>query len=257
MRTNVSNVKKNAVQAVITTLDDVIYPEADYHKSACRAGAGFIKRLFNIDIFHELTANYSAENEENAVRATLLKFFDEVAPHIVRTTTLGMNTHLPEITPYEDALESFNLLNGFNIKLGMLCAGPALIQRNKITALNLHKIFNHTLLLQELVTTDPWLDAINLLELLLDCPVNHSVFITASRQLADEMSNKIDFSRIYLLNRSGKEKDLLALSANITTIQHLFELPERMGLVIDTSDVDCSTDSRLTTKETDCTDSAE
>lgn len=120
-------------EVVIFDLDDTLYKEIDYLKSAYRkicecmkvsAYTDMIKWYHEgMDVFDNLISSYKLK----VTKDSLLKIYRE---------------HFPDIKLSDDAAELLDGLYRENVIFGMITDGRSITQRNKIKALGLDKYFD-------------------------------------------------------------------------------------------------------------------
>jgi hypothetical protein len=220
------------VRAVISLLEDVVYPKQAYGDRACRAGAEMLKKLFGIDTLEALMAYYVPGAEELAVRAALEEQFKKIDPRLITKTAAIMAAHATRLAPYADALEVFSILQAMDLPLGLIVDGPPHAQRQLTDRLNADRIFDHIIYTGELCGNQPWTDALQLTELLLDTPLQQSALICAHPVHARLAVNKV--AQVYRIIRNtptGCRQPPNHRASNIIPMINLYDLPEALGLV--------------------------
>ena len=128
-------------------LDDTLYKEIDYLKSAYREIATFVKHpeaveqmmewyYSKVNVFEKLIEKYNL----NVCVAECLKIYRE---------------HYPNISLNDGVKEYLDELKGNGAKLGLISDGRSLTQRNKIKALGLEGVFDIEIISEELGTEKP------------------------------------------------------------------------------------------------------
>lgn len=114
-------------------LDDTLYKEIDFVKSAYREIASSVGRP---DIVDQMVAWY---DEGKNVFESLNEYLGKDTP---LATYLGIyRNHLPSISLYEGVEETLNELKSRDIILGLVTDGRSISQRNKMRALGLERWF--------------------------------------------------------------------------------------------------------------------
>lgn len=143
-------------KSIIFDLDDTLYNEIDYLKSAYKEIATAITKnssgTFNEvsvyddlwcfytqkkDVFKELIVKY---NLKNIVKDDLLKLY---------------RNHYPSIKLSFENESLLNELQNYGYKLGLITDGRSIQQRNKIKALNIEKYFEYILISEEFGSEKP------------------------------------------------------------------------------------------------------
>ena len=219
-------------QAVIATLEDVVYPKSHYGDRACRAGSDMLKKVLGIDVFEALAAYYVPGAEELAVRAALEEGFKIIDSRLVAKTAAVMSAHASRLAPYEDAGEVFALLQGMSMPLGLIVDGPPSSQRQLVKHLKIDKIFGQIIYSGELRGEQPLRDALGIMELLLDCPLSKASFIcarTVQARLAVGMVGQV--FRVVRNASAGAKGGGRRDAVRSIPMRNLYELPEALGLV--------------------------
>ena len=220
------------VQAVVALLEDVVYPKKFYGAQACRAGADLLRTLFGIDVHDALLAYYVPGAEALAVRAALEEQFHEIDLRLVEKTAAVMASHAVHVAPYADAEEVFSILQGMGIPLGLIVDGPPQSQRQLVRHLKLEHTFSQIVYSGELRGEQPWLDALGIMELLLDFPLCCRALVCArggQAKLATERVGQV--YRIFRNSPTGHRQSTNMTLSNIIPMVNLYDLPEALGLV--------------------------
>lgn len=220
------------VQAVVALLEDVVYPKGHYGEHACRAGAELLHTLLGIDVHDALIAYYVPGAEDLAVRAALEEQFQEIDPRLVAKTAAVMASRAARVAPYEDAQEVFSILHGMGVPLGLIVDGPPRSQRQLVRHLKLDRIFRQMVFSGELRGEQPWVDALGIMELLLDCPLCAMAFVCARGGQAKLVSGKVgQVYRIFRNTPTGHRQSANVGLSHIIPMLNLYDLPEALGLV--------------------------
>ena len=219
-------------QGVVTLLEDVVYPRGHYAERACRAGAELLRQLLDVDVLDALSAYYVPGAEELAVRAALEEGFKSIDGRLVAKAAAAMSAHAPRLAPYEDAEEVFSMRQGMGMKLGLVADGPAASQRQMVKHLKIGGIFDQVVYSGELRGDRPLADAIDMMELLLDCPLRNVAFVCSKAAQAKLASGKVGRTfRVFRNAPTGnRQTGGLEYSAVIPML-NLYDLPEALGLV--------------------------
>ena len=220
------------VQAVVALLEDVVYPRSLCRQQACRAGAELLAKILGVDVLDALNAYYVPGAEDLAVRAALEEQFQIIDPRIVVQTAAVMSAHAARIAPYADADEVFSILNGMGVPLGLIVDGPPQSQRQLVRHLKLERIFRHMIFSGELRGEQPWVDALNIMELLLDCPLGCVALVCARSGQAKLASGRVgQVYRVFRNTPSGRRQSANLTCSDVIPMLNLYDLPEALGLV--------------------------
>src|SRR5215218_915860 len=132
---------------VVFDLDDTIYQEIDFLKSAYRHIAGLLQPAIKKELFEEMWVRF--QNKEN-VFEWLITEHASVLPNI--TTSFLLNeyrSHLPKITLSEDVIEFLSFLKEAKILCGLITDGRSITQRNKLKALGIESFFTDIIISEE------------------------------------------------------------------------------------------------------------
>ena len=132
-------------------LDDTLYNELDFVNSAFEAVSDYLARRHSLkreDIFSRL-GEILAKNGRGKVFDTLLKELGVYSRQTLKSMLYVYRCHAPvQLGLYPDVLPLFECLTAFDIRLGIVTDGIALVQHNKIRALGLDEM------VQAIVYTD-------------------------------------------------------------------------------------------------------
>jgi putative hydrolase of the HAD superfamily len=124
-------------RAVIFDLDDTLYPEAAYVDSGFRAVAHHIGQPGLGDRFLQLARRFHAEGSRGDVFDRSLRELRLPADPDAIATLVGVyRDHVPELTLFDDALPVLEAFASIG-PTGILTDGYAVVQRRKVTALDL------------------------------------------------------------------------------------------------------------------------
>lgn len=134
-------------QVVVFDLDDTLYKEIDYLKSAYREIASLVYPVLKADykdenaVYHWMMENYQkGRNVFDELLHYLLPFEKQELLQIYRE-------HKPAIALSEETVEVLEILKKEGYVLGLITDGRSLTQRNKIEALGLDKYIETSLIL--------------------------------------------------------------------------------------------------------------
>ncbi len=213
--------------AVISWLDDVLYPSEMYRKSACRTAAALMKRLFGIEAYESLFIRYVQGQEHELAASVLQEHMDCVDPRHVRKVAEAMSRHNPKVAPYEDSMETFAILGAMGIPLGLIGEGPVPGQRLVAERLHAGRLFNHVLYTDPCSNPYGWQDALVMLEVLMGVPLDQAVMVCADQVRANALAK--NGWRVYYLSRLPGTFVQSGESARLVPMINLYELPEALG----------------------------
>lgn len=131
------------MKAVIFDLDDTLYPEIEFVKS------GFHAVAIHLVLRHRLNKELLIQNMLDIMKDKGRgEIFDELLNHLgffskqqVELLVSIYRSHQPKIKLFNDALPLLRRLKRYKMSLGIVTDGMASVQRNKVQALGLDKIF--------------------------------------------------------------------------------------------------------------------
>jgi len=214
---------------VICWLDDVLYPARMYHAGACRAGAGLLRRLIGVDMHEALSACYIPGREEDTVRKVLSGVGTKTDERLVRKVAEAMAVHTPQVAPYEDALETFGILQALGISLWLIGEGPPRAQRMVADRLGIGRVFQGVAYSDPFQSKYEWQDSLMLLELAAGVEAEQSVLVCADPVRVAAIAKQ--GRRVYYLDRQADSNVHRPQVPNVIPMLNLYDLPEALGLV--------------------------
>lgn len=221
--------KGQTLPTVITWLDDVLYPSRMYHEGSCRAGASLLAQLFGVNVYDALVAAYRVGQEEVAVQSVLSDCFDACDARLVRKVTSAMIAHAPKIAPYEDAIETFCILQALGVPLALLGEGAPLGQRLVVRQLQVDRLFRSSIFVDPKHGDRGLQDALMLLELGGSLSADQAVIVCADPTRTLSLANM--GWKVYHVLRHDMRFTKVIENPNVMPMINLYELPEALGLV--------------------------
>lgn len=133
---------------IIFDLDDTLYYEIDYLKSAYQEIASRIYKEDN-HLYNKILKLYQeGKNVFDYLELHFSTFSKNVLLEIYRN-------HFPSLTLNEGALEAINISKSNNYKIGLITDGRSVTQRNKLKALNIENVFDKIIISEEFGTPKP------------------------------------------------------------------------------------------------------
>lgn len=129
------------VRVVVFDLDDTLYDEISFVKSAFKAVALYFEEQYKLDseIFYEKLLSYLEILGRGKVFDETLKFFELYSKKNVKKALSIYRTHKPNISLSDESLEILTFLNKKKIPIYIVTDGNKIVQNNKIEALKLRK----------------------------------------------------------------------------------------------------------------------
>lgn len=145
--------KLNNTSVLVFDLDDTLYNEIDFVKSAFRYIANKYCSSTIDKSYSELFLWYS--NKEDAFE----KFVAHHKLNLIGITKLDLISeyryHIPDIQLRDDAYLLIENLKKYDIKIGLITDGRSITQRNKIKALGLEKKLDLIIISEEIESEKP------------------------------------------------------------------------------------------------------
>ncbi|TMM53804.1 HAD family hydrolase [Maribacter algarum] len=142
------DIKVDQNTVIVFDLDDTLYNEIDYLKSAYTALAKDLEPENWEQLYANLFSLY--RNNENPFKYVSENFG-------VSTTELIelYRDHIPNITPFEGVLQKFQIIKDRKGKIAILTDGRSKSQRNKINALGLIPYLDYIVISEEIGSEKP------------------------------------------------------------------------------------------------------
>lgn len=175
------DIKVDSQTAVVFDLDDTLYNEIEFLRSAYTE----LSKKLTPDSWQGLFASLFSlyRNNENV--------FDYVSEtyRIPKTELINAyRNHLPNIEPFNGVIKSIKNIKEKGGKVGILTDGRSVTQRNKIKALGLIDYIDYIVISEEIGSEKPNEKNYRLIEKELDCTVNYYIgdnikkdFVTPNR----------------------------------------------------------------------------
>ena len=139
-------IDKNTV--IVFDLDDTLYNEIDYLRSAYMALAKELEPQNWQPLFATLFAIY--RNKENA-----FQFINDNYNISKEDLVERYRNHIPNISPFEGVIKNFQDIISKNGKIGILTDGRSITQMNKLKALKLIPFLDHIVISEEIGSEKP------------------------------------------------------------------------------------------------------
>ncbi len=216
---------------IVVWLDDVLYPSRMYRVGACRTAAELLRVMFGIDVYSRLEALYSPGHELEAVRKVVTECLPACDGRTVVKVAAAMESHDPQISAYQDALETFPLLQTLGVELALVGEGSRIGQRFVAERLRLHGIFQHMVYADPRMGRDGWGNAFMMLEAFAGLQRDNAIVICGDAERVQELA--VDGWVVVYLQREGQQeyKSAEVNVGRVFPVVNLYELPEALGLV--------------------------
>ena len=216
---------------LIVCLDDVIYPVSMYRVGACRAGADLLRLMYGIDTYSRFMEIYRPGFEVEAVRAVIEEYLTSCDGKTLLKIAAAMESHNPRISAYEDAQETFPLLQMFGVSLLLVGEGSRIGQRLIAERLRLHTTFRHMAYADPRIGSAGYQNAFFMLEAFSGLDRGNAVVICSNITRVKELASG-GWNVVYLRREGMPDVTLCGQGAErILTVVNLYALPEALGLV--------------------------
>lgn len=127
---------------IVFDMDDTLYPEADFVRSAHRAVAERVWQDLSIDIEPELRRRFNSGQRGDLMSAALATLGASIPnDYVSRVLVPTYREHVPTILPYVETVAVLEELRKRGHRLALLSDGWAAVQRRKLLALGLADFF--------------------------------------------------------------------------------------------------------------------
>ncbi len=134
-------------------LDDTLYQELDFLKSAYRFISKQLEEVLQVSVYEEMLAKY--QRKENAFHWLLQTYASELNGWESGMLIQMYREHIPEINMSEDTRNFLELVRKARIPMGLITDGRAVTQRNKLRALGIENLFCDIIISEEFGSEKP------------------------------------------------------------------------------------------------------
>jgi len=138
---------------VIFDLDDTIFPEIEYLRSAYKEIAKYIEEKTKENIYHNLLNIYNQKG--NAFKWILERYKDQVPDCNLDLLLSIYRSHIPEITMKKETSLFLETLYNKKVKMGIITDGRSITQRSKLKALGIATYFSEIIISEEFGSEKP------------------------------------------------------------------------------------------------------
>ena len=137
----------NADTFFVFDLDDTLYYEEDFLKSAYKHISNKLSVSINRYVYEEMVEKYSAR--QNAFNWLLTEFGEQLNGVDMMWLLKEYREHQPEISLSKSADNFLKKVKSFSIQAGLITDGRSITQRNKLKALKLENFFSDIIISEE------------------------------------------------------------------------------------------------------------
>jgi putative hydrolase of the HAD superfamily len=170
----------NKLKAIVFDLDDTLYSERDFVLSGFRAVANWASLNMSIDseLGYATLLRLYREGVRNNTFNHWLEIHQIDRPEIITKLLDIYRQHLPQITPFSEAIDLLKTLTG-SYQIGLVSDGYLAVQQQKWSSLNLDSFFD-AVVFSDKLGRENWKPSTAPFELVLqqlDVPPQLSVYI--------------------------------------------------------------------------------
>lgn len=128
------------MKAVLFDLDDTLYPELAFVRSAFAAAAEHLESRYGVDRAAATDRMMEVLHEEGRGRVfdtVVRELLGRAEAHVVPTLLYLYRSHRPRLQPYPDVPQVLGRLSAAGLRLGVLTDGLASVQHRKLESLEL------------------------------------------------------------------------------------------------------------------------
>ncbi len=146
-------IRLNERSFFVFDLDDTLFAEIDFLRSAYRQIARELSLHTGEDLYEEMITRY--QRKEN-VFGWIISNYGTVVPDLTKERLLeGYRSHAPEIYLSKDTRKFLDDLRARNIRMGIITDGRSVTQRNKLNALGITDFFCDIIISEEFGSEKP------------------------------------------------------------------------------------------------------
>ncbi|NJB35358.1 HAD family hydrolase [Croceivirga sp. JEA036] len=188
------NIKINSDTVIVFDLDDTLYNELDFLRSAYKE----ISKKINLNDWKKI---YATMFSKYRLGENVFHYLEENYKFPKEKSLALYRNHLPEIVPFAGVMEAFKSIQKLNGKIALITDGRSTTQRNKLLQLKITDFFSSIVISQEIGTTKPNLD--NFRKIMQDLPASKYVYVGDNIKKDFIAPNLLNWCTIMILD-SGK-----------------------------------------------------
>lgn len=187
--------KSEAKKCIVFDLDDTLFQEIEYLKSAYRFIAELLKPQLEVNLYPEMIAAY--ESGESALDIIFEKY--EIQNYTVKDLVYIYRYHFPDLQIEPKTLALLVQLKNAGHKLGIITDGRSKSQRNKLKALGIIDFFDDIVISGEIGTEKP--DPANYLNFVVKYPLHRYCYIGDNTGKDFITPNRLGWTTIGVLDK--------------------------------------------------------
>src|SRR5688572_24338004 len=134
-------------------LDDTLFQEIDFLKSAYRHIANVLQSRISCDLYEEMYTRY--QRKENVFLWIISQYGRFIRDMDINWFLREYREHLPEIQLRSDATLLLQSLREASVPMGLVTDGRSITQRNKLKALGIETFFQDIIISEEFGSEKP------------------------------------------------------------------------------------------------------
>ncbi|HVG42123.1 MAG TPA: HAD family hydrolase [Chitinophagaceae bacterium] len=146
-------IKLNSNSFFVFDLDDTLFQEIDFLKSAYRHISKKLASYIECDIYEEMLERYY--KKENVFQWIIDKHSNSITAFNLQWLIKEYREHIPVIKLSEEVLLFLQKLKSLNIPTGLITDGRSITQRNKLKALGIEDYFTDIVISEEFGSEKP------------------------------------------------------------------------------------------------------
>lgn len=147
------DIKTSPCSFFVFDLDDTLFPEVDYLKSAYRHIATRLKPVIGEDIYDEMFRRY--QQKENVFKWVAGLKNGSAEPVTTDWLLAEYRGHVPAVALAEATKAFIDAVKRLAVRTGLITDGRSITQRNKLKALGIDNFFNDIIISEEFGSEKP------------------------------------------------------------------------------------------------------
>jgi len=138
---------------VIFDLDDTLFPEIEFLKSAFKEISAYVSDKTGLDVYDNMLKVYF--QKENVFEWIIYRYKDQMPDCDLNVLQTLYRNHVPALKLVKDASDFLDKLRTKKIKMGLITDGRSISQRNKLKALEIEYYFTDIIISEEFGSEKP------------------------------------------------------------------------------------------------------
>lgn len=143
----------NSNSFFVFDLDDTLFKEIDFLKSAYRHIANQLTPQTSCDLYEEMLTRYY--KKEDVFHWIISQYGRFMRDRDINWFLKEYREHMPEITLAHDAAAFLQTLKEYAVPMGLITDGRSITQRNKLKALGIEQLFSDIIISEEFGSSKP------------------------------------------------------------------------------------------------------